>query len=509
MKKQLFSSLTEEISQPLVTRGSIPGWLNGVFMRNGPAKFEQGETKITSWGDGYAMLHKFVLCEGLVYYINRFLKTRNFLNDHSKEALTSYSTVAPKNHGHSLLERLKRVFVPAVMDNNNINVVSFQNRYFANSDYDTLTEINLTDLETIGDFKFHDDNTSSKVFMSSAHPCIDDDTGEVFNFITDFGLNTYFRIIRLDVKTGKKTELARIKRKTAVIMHSAALTPNYFVLIECPLEAPLWELIKVRLHYQLFFDALKWRPELDSKFHLVNRKTGEVTTVPTGAFYFYHTINAFEDKGKVVVDVCSQNDVDFKSSIDIDNLLVNGVKPDCNSYPTRFEVDLSRKEVKKRRYADTILEMPQFANQTHACKDYRYVYGLGLNPATPKDIYNQIIKLDKLTGGTKTWYEEGMYPEEPFFVKKPVGKTEDDGALLSVVRDLSRKTSFLLVLDAISFEELGRSEIPHLIPSGFHGNFFPANSIEDFEQHTVGLFRKEGFELKEVSPDLIYHQNKV
>ncbi|MBX7243794.1 MAG: carotenoid oxygenase family protein [Bacteroidia bacterium] len=61
MKKQLFSSLTEEISQPLVTRGSIPGWLNGVFMRNGPAKFEQGETKITSWGDGYAMLHKFVL----------------------------------------------------------------------------------------------------------------------------------------------------------------------------------------------------------------------------------------------------------------------------------------------------------------------------------------------------------------------------------------------------------------------------------------------------------------
>ncbi len=248
---------------------------------------------------------------------------------------------------------------------------------------------------------------------------------------------------------------------------------------------------------------------MNSKFHLINRKTGKVTTIPTESFYFYHTINAFEENGKVVVDVCSQNNVDFKSSIDIDNLIANGVDPSCNSYPTRFEINLDKKEVKRKRYADTVLEMPHFASQTHTFKEYRYIYGLGLNTANPKDIYNQVVKMDKLTGESKVWYEENMYPDEPFFVKKPDGKIEDEGVLMFVVRDLHRSVSYLLVLDAQSFEELGRSEVPHLIPSGFHGNFFPANSIDDFEDHTIGLLKREGFRLRQVSPDFILNQNRV
>ena len=30
----------------------------------------------------------------------------------------------------------------------------------------------------------------------------------------------------------------------------------------------------------------------------------------------------------------------------------------------------------------------------------------------------------------------------------------------------------LLILDAGSFEEIGRAEVPHPIPFGFHGQFF-------------------------------------
>ena len=44
--------------------------------------------------------------------------------------------------------------------------------------------------------------------------------------------------------------------------------------------------------------------------------------------------------------------------------------------------------------------------------------------------------------------------------------------ILSVVLDPSAGRSFLLVLDAETFEERARAEAPHHIPLGFHGSFF-------------------------------------
>ena len=43
--------------------------------------------------------------------------------------------------------------------------------------------------------------------------------------------------------------------------------------------------------------------------------------------------------------------------------------------------------------------------------------------------------------------------------------------VLSVVLDSAAGRSFLLVLDAGSFEELARAEAPQRIPFGFHGDF--------------------------------------
>ncbi len=67
------------------------------------------------------------------------------------------------------------------------------------------------------------------------------------------------------------------------------------------------------------------------------------------------------------------------------------------------------------------------------------------------------------------WHERGTYPGEPIFVRRPHGRREDDGVLLSVVLDARRRTSFLLVLDARDMNEIGRAAVPHHIPFGFHG----------------------------------------
>jgi beta,beta-carotene 9',10'-dioxygenase len=57
------------------------------------------------------------------------------------------------------------------------------------------------------------------------------------------------------------------------------------------------------------------------------------------------------------------------------------------------------------------------------------------------------------------------------FVAAPDAEGEDEGVLLSIVLDGERGTSFLLVLDARSLDELARAEVPHHIPFGFHGQF--------------------------------------
>jgi carotenoid cleavage dioxygenase-like enzyme len=65
---------------------------------------------------------------------------------------------------------------------------------------------------------------------------------------------------------------------------------------------------------------------------------------------------------------------------------------------------------------------------------------------------------------------------EPIFVPRHDTqglRGEDDGVLLSVVLDVSRKTSYLLLLDARDMKEISKAELGNniVVPMGFHGNF--------------------------------------
>ena len=73
------TSLTEELpSTKLKITGTIPAWLNGTYIYNGPALFNIGDTYVSPWYDGLAMLHAFTFSDGEVYYQNKFLRTSAF-----------------------------------------------------------------------------------------------------------------------------------------------------------------------------------------------------------------------------------------------------------------------------------------------------------------------------------------------------------------------------------------------------------------------------------------------
>ena len=104
-------------------------------------------------------------------------------------------------------------------------------------------------------------------------------------------------------------------------------------------------------------------------------------------------------------------------------------------------------------------------------KNYRY--GYAVSAKLPASYGNALSKFDLQEGTSKQWFEPGCIPVEPLMVPHPNSQKEDDGVVLSIVMGADGK-SFLLCLDAGTFEELGRARLPYGIPYGFHASFIPA-----------------------------------
>ena len=196
------------------------------------------------------------------------------------------------------------------------------------------------------------------------------------------------------------------------------------------------------------------RPETDLR-------DGRVRGVYEGpAFFAFHHINAFDDGDDVVLDVCSHEDAYVIDALYPDRLRAGDAIP----------------------LSEESLELPRIAYERHNGVDHSYTYGVGARDSTSGDDFlNPLVKQDVTTGDTLTWSEEGCYPGEPVFVGAPtaapgaagtVGTAgEDDGVVLSVVLDSATGSSFLLVLDARTYEVMAWAEVPHAIPFGFHGLF--------------------------------------
>ncbi|MED6262814.1 Beta,beta-carotene 9',10'-oxygenase, partial [Ataeniobius toweri] len=88
----------EETPDPIPTtiKGSIPAWINGSFLRNGPGKFEFGEDRYNHWFDGMALMHRFHIFEGSVSYSSRFLHSDSYILNSEKNRIvvSEFGTVA-------------------------------------------------------------------------------------------------------------------------------------------------------------------------------------------------------------------------------------------------------------------------------------------------------------------------------------------------------------------------------------------------------------------------------
>lgn len=88
----------DETPEPISTdvQGTIPSWINGSLLRNGPGKFEFGNTHFNHWFDGMAMLHQFKMERGQVTYMSRFLHSNAYKKNSERDRImmSEFGTLA-------------------------------------------------------------------------------------------------------------------------------------------------------------------------------------------------------------------------------------------------------------------------------------------------------------------------------------------------------------------------------------------------------------------------------
>jgi beta,beta-carotene 9',10'-dioxygenase len=229
--------------------------------------------------------------------------------------------------------------------------------------------------------------------------------------------------------------------------------------------------IELRLSGKPFIQNYRWEPERGLVFHIVAKDKGKlVRTATAEACFAFHHVNAFLDHDRLAVDV-----IVYPDAAIIDQLylapLRSGAPITATGTLTRFHIPLAADApVTRRALADVPLELPRINYAVCAGTSYRYVWGTGVQ--TEGDFLDSIVKIDTEAGTVATWHVAGLYPGEPVFVPSPSAKAEDDGVLLSIVLDIDKELSFLLVLDAATLAEKARAQAPHAIPFHFHGNYF-------------------------------------
>ncbi|XP_004646420.2 beta,beta-carotene 9',10'-oxygenase isoform X2 [Octodon degus] len=502
-------------------QGNIPKWLNGYLLRVGPGKFEFGKDKYNHWFDGMALLHQFKIEKGTVTYRSKFLQSDTYLTNSAQNRIiiSEFGTLALPDPCKNIFQRfMSRFETPTMTDNTSVNYVQYKGDYYMSTETNFMNKV---DIETLEKTEKVDWRKFIAVNGATAHPHYDPD-GTVYNMGNSYGpQGSYYNVIRVPpekVDLGETLHGAQVicsiastEKMKPSYYHSFGMTKNYIVFIEQPFKMNLWKIVTSKIRGKAFSDGISWEPQYNTRFHVVDKHTGQLLPgmYYSKPFVSFHQINAFEDQGCIVMDLCCQDDGRSLDVYQLQNLRKAGEGLDqvynsmARSFPRRFVLPLdisvnaaegetlsplSYSSASAVKQADGKIwcvhenlhhedleeeggiEFPQINYGQFSGKKYHFFYGCGFRHL----VGDSLIKVDVVNKTLKVWRKDGFYPSEPVFVPVPGKQEEDAGVILSVVITANQNESnFLLILDASTFEELGRAEVPVQMPYGFHGTFVP------------------------------------
>ncbi|KAB1073464.1 8'-apo-carotenoid 13,14-cleaving dioxygenase [Methylobacterium planeticum] len=432
--------MREELTlQDLAVIGPIPAQLNGRYLKMG-ANPVRPIAAGSNWFLGDGMVHGFSIEDGkALWYRNRWIGSRT-----AAAALGQPAAPGPRRGGN---------------DTVNTNVVDIGGRVFAVVEAGSFP-VELSD--TLEEQCYNPfDGTLAGPF--SGHPHRDPLTGETHAIAYDGRVWDSIHHIVVSAE-GRVVRDVPIAVENGPCIHDCAITARFTIVLDLPVT---FSMRAVLAGHRFPF---RWNPTHRARVGLLPRhgNAAEIAWCDVEPCYVFHAANAFDAAdGQVILDVIAYPTMFASAGGELDTL----------GRLERWTVDPSTKHVERRVIDHTPQEFPRIDERRFG-QSHRYAYTVSV----PSDANPQLAGATKiykhdLETGERRVHEFGAHhiPGEFVFVPAAAEASEDEGWLVGLVIDTVNETTDFAILDAQSFDAppIATIRLPHRIPPGFHGNWFP------------------------------------
>ena len=459
----------------LAVTGTIPDYLDGRYLRNGPNPIGEVDPELYHWFTGDGMVHGIRIRDGKAeWYRNRWVR----------------GPLAAKALGEPIPSG--NVGVSSI--GANTNVIGHAGKTLALIE-GGVASYQLTDeLDTVGICDF--DGTITGGY--TAHPKRDPNTGELHavSYSMNRGNKVQYSVIGTD---GRARRTVDVEVTGSPMMHDFSLTEHHVVFYDLPVTFDARQATEMtvprglRLPARLLLSALigrvripdpiaargpapketdrrypySWNPKYPARVGVMPREGGnaDVRWFDVEPCYVYHPMNAYDDGDTIVLDV-----VRHPKMFDTDHLGPNEGPPTLD----RWTVDLADGKVREFRVDDRGQEFPR-VDERLVGRRHRYGYAPAIGDGA--EGADTLLKHDFTGGNTRSrMLGAGKALGEFVFHPSSPDAAEDDGVLMGYVYDRAADRSELAILDAHTLDDVAAVKLPHRVPAGFHGNWVPSAS---------------------------------
>jgi carotenoid cleavage dioxygenase-like enzyme len=449
-----FAPVRDEITaENLEVIGEIPRELQGMFVRNGPNP-QFPPIGQYHWFDGDGMLHGVQLQNGQAKYLNRYVRTDGFLKE--REA------------GHAIWTGLlepPQEDVPGDPTKNTANTALMWHaqKFLATWEGGAPHAIQLPDLGTEGLYTF-DDKLESPV---TAHPKVDDETGEMLFF--GYSFSPPYVQYSIVSPEGDLVKTEPIDIPVPVMMHDFAITKHYTIFMDFPLTFRPERMEKGE-------PVLAFEKDRPTRFGIMPRygDNSEVRWFESPSCFAFHSLNAYEEGDEIVLIGCRMQEFSLTGIDDPEQ----GIP-----YLYQWRFNLKTGTVQEGQLFELPVDYPRI-NEAYVGRKMRYGYCAQIQ-FEPTPLIDAVVKFDfgEGTDQVKTQVHhlgENRYGGEFVFAPRPGATTEDDGWLITFVHDEEKNQSELLILDAqnVEADPVARVIVPRRVPYGFHAAWVSDDEIQ-------------------------------
>ena len=463
---------TEETNLALpLTIGRIPDELQGTFFGNGPGRFRHQGVDYQHLFDGDGMITKVRFENGQAYYTNRYVRTREFVEEEQVGEMLyrSFGTNLPGGVTRNLFKmRFKNAANTSVIHHGGKLLALWEGGLPHELDPETLATRGRYDYD--GVLQNHVswlDRQITPELNFSAHPKLHPDTGVLHNFGTIAG--TEQRLLSYEVDPqGSARITGSYPLKEMTFVHDFVLTQSHHQIYF--LTPVSFDLARAFSGLTTPADSIHSRPGQLTQIMVIHN--GQVRYYPTDPCFIFHFANGYEDAdGTLVVDGLRMDT--FPEGLSTNEMTHEVPEEPSAGLPTRYRITPELGRVECETLSEYFLELPTI-HPAYQGKPYRYVWGIGGDPQRKSLLLQGVAKVDTEAKETKFLDVYPHLPGEPLFVPRPGGQAEDDGWLLTMLFDTDLKTNKLLIIDAAAMEIIGELTLPHAQPIGFHGTWHSA-----------------------------------